>query len=128
MGKKMTDEQKHERLQQIIVLSRKAKNYDEIAEKMGLSTQALGLFLSNYPRERQKISETLSKNRKKKENPKRISFTVKRKRIEEAIKVAKTYKEITEITGLSYYVIKDVLNFPENLELKKRVEEKLREN
>lgn len=128
MGKKMTDEQKHERLQQIIILSRKAKNYDEIAEKMGLSTQALGFFLSNYPRERQKISETLSTNRKKKENPKKISFAVKRKRIEKAIEVAKTYKEITEITGLSYYVIKDVLNFPENLELKKRVEEKLREN
>ena len=40
MARRMTDEQKHERLQQIIILSQKAKNYDEIAGKMGLSTQA----------------------------------------------------------------------------------------
>ena len=128
MARRMTDEQKHERLQQIIILSQKAKNYDEIAGKMGLSTQALSLFLSNYPRERQKISEMLSKNRRKKENPKHISYSTKRKRIEKAIEVAKTYKEISEITGLSYYVIKDVLSFPENLELKERVEGKIKEN
>lgn len=63
---RLTEEQKKERLEMIQALSITSINCDEIAEKMGFSTQTLAKFLSNYPKERKRILNNLRRNRKRK--------------------------------------------------------------
>lgn len=130
--KALTTEEKKSRLEEIKKVSKDSKSFKEVAGKIGISLSGLKKFLKNFPKEEEKIKSVLSQNRKPKRNePKkkeRVSVEEKLLKIKKASQVSKNYKEITEITGLSYWVIKQTLDRKEFEDVKKEVQLNLDRN